>query len=136
MFATSILFHLKLWHLQSTSATRTYCSHIYNEVFLYIFKYEENRNIFNSCYYGEMLNVTKKNLIIIKSIIVWKWNHLFMKNYFWKKKINYCYGFIPGDFQFICCSMVGKNCWSQASTKTPAFELARGKYMDTEYDYN
>ena len=51
----------------------------------------------------------KKNLIIIKSIIVWKWNHLFTKNYFWKKKINYCYGFIPGDFQVICCSKVGKN---------------------------
>ena len=28
----------------------------------------------------------KKNLIIIKSIIVWKWNHLFTKNYFRKKK--------------------------------------------------
>ena len=33
-----------------------------------------------------MPNVTKKNLIIIKSIIVWKWNHLSTKNYFRKKK--------------------------------------------------
>ena len=29
----------------------------------------------------------RKNLIIIKSIIVGKWNHLFMKNYFRKKKL-------------------------------------------------
>ena len=33
--------------------------------------------------------LTKKNLIFIKSIIVWKWNHLVTKNYFKKKKINY-----------------------------------------------
>ena len=33
-----------------------------------------------------MPNVTKKNLIIIKSFIVWKSNHLFIKNYFRKKK--------------------------------------------------
>ena len=55
-----------------------------------------------------MPNVTKKNLTIIKSIIAWKWNHLFTKNYFRKKKISYCYRFIPGDFQVICGSMVGE----------------------------
>ena len=116
--------------------TITYYLYIYIEVLSYIFKINMKKiETFNSCFYGEMLNVMKKNLII-KSIIVWKWNHLFMKNYFWKKKINYCYGFKPGDFQFICCSMVGKNCWSPASAETPAFELARGKYMDIEYDYN
>ena len=65
-----------------------------------------------------MPNVTKKNLIIIKSMIVWKWNHFFIKNYFRKKKINYCYGLMPGDFQVICGSMVGENCWSPASTET------------------
>ena len=66
-----------------------------------------------------MPNVTKKNLIIIKSIIVWKWNHLFTKNYFRKKKINYYYGFMSGDFQVICGSMFGENCRSPASTETP-----------------
>ena len=65
----------------------------------------------------------KKNLIIIKSIIVWKWNHVFMKNYFRKKKINYCYGFMPGDFQVICSSMVGENRRSPASTETPVSSI-------------
>ena len=64
-----------------------------------------------------MANVMKKNLIIIKSIIVWKWNHLFAKNYFRKKKINYCYGFMRSNFQVICGSMVGKNYWLPASTE-------------------
>ena len=31
--------------------------------------------------------IIKKNLINIKSVIVWKWNHLFTKNYFRKKKL-------------------------------------------------
>ena len=112
MFATCILFHLKclycLWCAISFTQnvrnapdtfilyctlhftiTITYCSYIYNEVLSCIFKYKKkNRNIINSCYYGEMPNVTKKNHIIIKSILVWRWNHLFTKNYFGKKK-NY-----------------------------------------------
>ena len=104
--------------------TITYCCYIYNEVLSSICKInmKKNRNIINSCYYGEMPNVTKKNLIIIKSIIVWKWNHLFTKNYFNKKKINYCYGFMSGDFQVICGSMVGENRRSPASTETPALK--------------
>ena len=40
-----------------------------------------------------------------------------------RKKINYCYGFMPGDFQVICGSMVGKNRWSPASTEAPALLL-------------
>ena len=64
-----------------------------------------------------MPNVTKKNLII-----VWKRNHLFTKNYFRKKKINYCYWFMPGDLQVICGSMVGKNRQSPDSTETPAYK--------------
>ena len=44
-----------------------------------------------------------------------------MKNYFRKKKINYCYGFMHGDFQVICGSMVGKSHWSLASTETLAY---------------
>ena len=82
---------------------------------------KKNRNADNSCYYREMPNFTKKNLIIIKSIIVWKWNHLFTKSYFKKKKINYCYGFMPGDFQVICGSMVGENRRSPYSSETPVF---------------
>ena len=42
------------------------------------------------------------------------------KNCFRKKKINYCYGFIPGDFQAICGSVVGETCLLPTSTETPA----------------
>ena len=141
MFATRILFHLKflycswrgLFHSKCSWCSRhiyyiahciTYCSYIYNEVLSCIFKIntKTNRNVINSCYYGEMPNVIiiiiKKILIIIKSIILWNWNHLFTKNYFRKKKIN-CYEFMPGEFQVICGSMVGGNRRSPASTKTP-----------------
>ena len=40
-----------------------------------------------------------------------------------RKKINYCYGFMPGDFQVISGSMVGKNRWSPASTETSVYPL-------------
>ena len=53
----------------------------------------------------------KKNLITIKSIIAWKRNHLFMKNYFRKKKI-----------------MVGENRWLPASTDIPVYCIICGKY--------
>ena len=76
----------------------------------------------NSCYYGEMPNVMKKNLIIIKSIIVWKCSNPFTKNYFRKEKINYCYGFISSDFQGICGSMVSKNRQLSASIETPGWK--------------
>ena len=56
-----------------------------------------------------MLNVTKKNLIIIKSI-----NLSIIQ-----KEKKFCYGFMPGDFQVICVSMVGENRWSPALTETP-----------------
>ena len=46
-----------------------------------------------------------------------------MKKYFRKKKINYCYGFMPGDFQVICGSMVGENRRSPASTETPVSSI-------------
>ena len=94
MFATHILYCTLHF-----AVTIMYCSYLQQNSFMYLKdKYKKRRNIINSCYYGERPNVTKKNLIIIKFIIVWKWNHLFMKNYFRKKKINYCYRFMPGDF--------------------------------------
>ena len=37
-----------------------------------------------------------------------------------RKKINYCYGLMPSNFQVICGSLVGKNRRSPASTETPA----------------
>ena len=97
MFATHI--HIILHSVVSASHNNYYVLLIYlqRSSFMYLSdKYEKNRNKINSCYYREMPNVTKKNLIIIKSIIVWKWNHLFTKNYFRKKKVNHCYGFLTG----------------------------------------
>ena len=38
--------------------------------------------------------------------------------YYGKKKINYCYGFMPGDIQVICGSMVNENCPSPTWTET------------------
>ena len=35
--------------------------------------------------------------------------YLFTKKYFRKKKINYCYAFMPGDLHVIHGSMVGEN---------------------------
>ena len=43
----------------------------------------------------------------------------FHEKLFQKEKVN-CYGLMPGDFQVICGSMVGKNCQSPATTETPA----------------
>ena len=37
-----------------------------------------------------------------------------------KKNINYCYGFMPDDFQVICSSMVDENCRSLATIETSA----------------
>ena len=91
---------------------------------------QKNGNVINSCYYREMPNVLKKNLIIIKSIIVSKWNHFFTKNHFRKKKINFCYGFMPSDFQIICGSMVCKNCWLLASTETPVCDMCTSIHIN------
>ena len=111
-----------LYYTLHLTITITYCSYIYNKVLSCIFKInkkKKNRNIINPCYYGKMQSITKNNLIIIKSIIVWKWNRLFTKNYFRKKKINYCYGFMTSNFQIICGLMVSTNRQSPASTETP-----------------
>ena len=96
MFATRILFYVKdsycsrcaisfiqnvcnvsdtHFHIILHSAPRNnhYVLLIYLQQISFMYledKYEKNRNVINSCYYREMLNVTKKILIIIKSIIV------------------------------------------------------------------
>ena len=43
----------------------------------------------------------------------------FHEKLFQKKKKNYCGGFMPGDFQVICDSMVAENHQSSASTENP-----------------
>ena len=45
---------------------------------------------------------------------------LFESETIFSRKINYCYGFIPIDFQVLCGSMVGKNRQSPVSTETSA----------------
>ena len=54
------------------------------------------------------------NLLLLESETIFSG-----KNYFRKKKINYCYAFLPCDFQVICSSIICKNRWSPAYTETP-----------------
>ena len=96
MFPTRILFYLKHSYcsrraisfiqsvrnvsdrhlhiiLHSAPRNNHYALFIYLQQISFVYlqvKYGKNRNVINSCYYREMLNVTKKNLIVIKSIIV------------------------------------------------------------------
>ena len=42
-----------------------------------------------------------------------------MKNYFRKKKINYCYGFMTRDFQVICGQWLAKISGRQPQLKPP-----------------
>ena len=59
-----------------------------------------------------MPNVTKKNLIIIKSIIVWKWNHLsFHKKYFRKKKNKF--------LLYIYARRLPRHLWFDGRWKSP-----------------
>ena len=62
--------------------------------------------------------IIKKNLI--KSINCLKVKSSFHEKLFQKEKI--IAGFLPGEFQVICGSMVGRNHRSLASTETPESE--------------
>ena len=62
--------------------------------------------------------IIKKNLI--KSINCLKVKSFFHEKLFQKEKI--IAGFLPGEFQVICGSMVGRNHRSLASTETPESE--------------
>ena len=55
----------------------------------------------------------------------------FHEKLFQKEKVN-CYGLMPGDFQVICGSMVGKNCQSQATTETEML-LMKGCCKNHQY---
>ena len=135
LLATCNLFHSEcsqcsrhtfiLYCTLHLTITFMYCSYIYNEVLSYIFKLNMKKYKHNYFFLlWRNANCYKKNLIIIKYIIVWKWNHLFTKSYFPQK--SYCYGFIPSKFQVIYGSMVGKNCRSQLKT---LFKVTLGKTM-------
>ena len=40
---------------------------------------------------------------------------------------------MPGDFQVICGSMIGKNRWSPASTEIPGVNVAGMKWLPKTY---
>ena len=44
----------------------------------------------------------------------------FHEKLFQGEKMNYSYGFMPGNFQVICGSLIGENGWSLTSSETPA----------------
>ena len=46
--------------------------------------------------------------------------------------MNYCYGFMPSNFQITCGSMVGENCQSLASTETPGL-VRSGPYRSLQF---
>ena len=147
MFVTRICFHLQrlhcLWAAISfiQNARTFFATHIdiilhsaprnnYYVLFIYlqrivnscIFKMNtKNRNVINFCYDRKMPNVTKKNLIIIKSIIAWKWNHLsFHKKFFSEKKYKLFLCIYAREFHVIYGPMVGENRYLLTSTETPA----------------
>ena len=61
---------------------------------------------------GKILSLSNLSLFESKTIFSWK---IISE----KKKKNYCGGFMPGDFQVICDSMVAENHQSSASTENP-----------------
>ena len=85
-------------------------------------KKKRNRNI-NSCYYGEMLSVTKKNLYHYQIYHCLKVNLSFHEKLFQKENKKFYYGFMSCDFQFICGSMVNENHQSLASTAIPVLGI-------------
>ena len=67
-----------------------------------------------------MPNVTKK-ILSLSNLSLFESETIFSQKIISERKKNYCYGFMPGDFQVICGSMVGENCQSLASSETPVF---------------
>ena len=66
--------------------------------FLYLQdKFEKNRNVINSCYYGECQMLQRK-ILSLSNLSFFENEPSFHKKIFWKEKIN-CYGFMPSDFQ-------------------------------------
>ena len=86
-------------------------------------KKKRNRNIINSRYYGEILNVTKKNLYHYQIYHCLKVNLSFREKLFQKENKKFYYGFMPCDFQFICGSVVNENYQSLASTEIPVLGI-------------
>ena len=61
----------------------------------------------------------RRKILSLSNPSLFQCETIFSRKIISEKKLNYCYGFILGDFQVICGSMVGKNCRSPASTETP-----------------
>ena len=105
------------------AVTIMYCSCIYNEVLSCIFKKNTKKTEkINSCYYGEInVKCYKEKSYHYQIYHCLKTKPSFHKKLFQKEKKNYCYGFMPSNFQIICSSMVSENRLSPASIETPVF---------------
>ena len=65
----------------------------------------------------------QRKILSLSNLSLFESETIFLRKIFSeRKKINYCYGFMPSDFQVICGPMVSKNHWSLASAKTPGFK--------------
>ena len=69
----------------------------------------------------EKCQILWRKILLLSNLSLFESENIFSQKIISEsKKIYYCYGFMLGDFQVICASMVGKNHWSSASTETPA----------------
>ena len=57
--------------------------------------------------------------ILLSNLSLFESKTIFSRKIISERKKYYCRGFMPGDFQVICGSMVSENRWSPASTETP-----------------
>ena len=73
----------------------------------------------------EKCHMLRRKILSLSNLSLLESETIFsQKNYFRKKKINHCYGFMAGNFQVICGSTVSENCHSLASTETPDLLLS------------
>ena len=68
----------------------------------------------------EKCQMLRRKLLSLSNLLLFESETIFSRKITSdRKKINYCYRFMPGDCQVICGLMVGENHRSQASTETP-----------------
>ena len=61
----------------------------------------------------------RRKILSLSNLSLFESKTIFSRKIISERKKDYCHGFMPGDFQVICGSMVGENRRSPASTETP-----------------
>ena len=68
----------------------------------------------------EKCQMIRRKVLSLANLSLFESETIFSRKIISEKKKNYCYGFMPSEFQVTCGSMVGENRRSPASTETPA----------------